>query len=166
MNITDYEPEPTCQIPGLTGLYAATFGLKNNGTFVEVGAYDGKTYSNTFQLARLGWDGIYVEPEEESYRRCAGNHKEHPKITTINAFISATTGEDVSLAKSDVGMTTGNYDFAKLFKADKSLQFPYKSLSLGDLLGIYPEIRPGFELLVIDVEGHEIEVLKGSEGEQ
>jgi FkbM family methyltransferase len=37
--------------------------LKRNGVFVDVGAYDGKTLSNTYMFEKyLGWRGICVEP--------------------------------------------------------------------------------------------------------
>ena len=35
-----------------------------HGTFVDLGCYDGVTYSNTWYFERkLGWSGVCVEPE-------------------------------------------------------------------------------------------------------
>ena len=42
-----YGLSPTCQIPKLNTIYEMYFGQKNNGCFVEVGAYDGEYVSNT-----------------------------------------------------------------------------------------------------------------------
>ena len=50
----------TCQIPGLDAIYDQYFGDKI-GSFVEVGAFDGMTYSNTWHLANRGWYGVYIE---------------------------------------------------------------------------------------------------------
>ena len=88
MNIEDYKPVDSCQIPGLAGIYAGVFGLKNNGTFVEIGAYDGKTYSNTYQLAKLGWKGLYVKPYADYAQMCCNNHFESPSVKVVNKFVS------------------------------------------------------------------------------
>lgn len=34
----------------------------DDGFFIEIGAYDGKLYSNTYALEFLGWKGICIEP--------------------------------------------------------------------------------------------------------
>ena len=44
------------------------FFLKKNGFFVEAGAFDGETASNTLLLERkYGWKGVLVEPSQESF---------------------------------------------------------------------------------------------------
>ena len=49
-----------CQIPNLADIYLENFGYKRDGYFVEVGAYDGVSWSNTFGLAAIGWGGRYL----------------------------------------------------------------------------------------------------------
>src|SRR5579885_680685 len=75
-----YRPTQTCQIPILGGLYEHLFGERTDGTFVEVGAYDGETYSNTSSLADLGWRGVYVEPVPSSVARCRQRHARNPRV--------------------------------------------------------------------------------------
>jgi FkbM family methyltransferase len=41
----------------------------DTGIFLDIGAFDGETYSNTRQLALNGWKGICVEPEEYSFKK-------------------------------------------------------------------------------------------------
>jgi hypothetical protein len=45
----NYTVVPTCQIDHeyLNELYLKIFGYRSDGYFVEIGAYDGKTFSNT-----------------------------------------------------------------------------------------------------------------------
>ncbi len=38
------------------------FGQRTNGYFIEVGAYDGVTLSNTYFLEQMGWCGLLIEP--------------------------------------------------------------------------------------------------------
>src|SRR5262245_48523352 len=52
----------SCQIPNLRERYES-FGLSpHTGYFVEIGAFDGESFSNTSFLADQGWSGLYVEP--------------------------------------------------------------------------------------------------------
>ena len=44
-------------------LFEHFFRGKRNGVFVDVGAYDGTTFSNTLFFERsMGWSGLCVEP--------------------------------------------------------------------------------------------------------
>ena len=46
------------------------FKGKKNGVFVDIGAHDGITLSNTYVLEKeLGWTGICVEPMDHEYKK-------------------------------------------------------------------------------------------------
>ena len=47
----------TCQIPDLDKIYTKYFGEDTDRIFVEVGAFDGESVSNTSCLADAGWKG-------------------------------------------------------------------------------------------------------------
>lgn len=50
------------------------FKNKKNGVFVEVGAHDGRSYSNTlFFEERLGWKGICIEPNPIIFQKLIKN---------------------------------------------------------------------------------------------
>ncbi|HUH80580.1 MAG TPA: FkbM family methyltransferase [Solirubrobacteraceae bacterium] len=51
--------------------------LPGSGVFLEAGANDGYTWSNTYYLARFcGWRGVLVEPIPELYRECLSLRRE------------------------------------------------------------------------------------------
>jgi FkbM family methyltransferase len=52
----------SCQIPHLRERYESFGFSPHTGYFVEVGAFDGESYSNTSFLADQGWSGLYIEP--------------------------------------------------------------------------------------------------------
>lgn len=54
-------------------ILARFFSDVPHGFFVEAGAYDGVTYSNTYLLEKRGWDGMCIEPNPRSYERCCMN---------------------------------------------------------------------------------------------
>lgn len=152
------EPHPTCQIPGLDKIYEQHFG-DEIGTFVEVGAFDGMTYSNTWHLANAGWAGIYIEAHPDFARQCIHNHRYNHKIETIACACGSFNGEIDLTVYGEVSTTVlskWNRDWGMNEQTPK-IKVPQKELSfiLGDFN--YPKI----DLLVIDVEEAEIEVLKG-----
>jgi FkbM family methyltransferase len=155
-----YKPVDSCQIPGLQAILAGVFGVKKDGTFVEVGAMDGIAYSNTYQLAELGWEGLCIEPVPHLFQKLVANHINHPKMTLVNMFVSSKAGE-IDMFEHDE-MFTGDPEWLR--KIDNFARKPkvatVKTETLDVILnkaGIVPE----FDLLVIDVEGHEMSVLSG-----
>lgn len=156
-----------CQIPGLPKIYMDHFDYIEDGFFVEVGAFDCYTWSNTWPLAEAGWSGIYFEPNIRLIGRCREMHGASEKIVVVQAAISDYIGEtDLFLAGS---VSTIKEETADL----------YATLSSHNVLGISQKIRRnvrvstldaelekhdapvGFEVLVIDVEGSERDVLHG-----
>ncbi|HEY5236510.1 MAG TPA: FkbM family methyltransferase, partial [Rhabdochlamydiaceae bacterium] len=50
------------------------FPEKKEGTFVEIGAYDGTTFSNTYFFEKkLGWKGLCIEPNPQAFNRLKNN---------------------------------------------------------------------------------------------
>lgn len=50
------------------------FHNKRNGIFIEVGAHDGISFSNTFFFEKnLGWKGICIEPNPDIYSKLINN---------------------------------------------------------------------------------------------
>ncbi len=47
------------------------FRERPHGYFVEVGAYDGITLSNTYFLEQMGWTGVLIEPIQPLWERAA-----------------------------------------------------------------------------------------------
>lgn len=65
-----------------------------NGIFVDVGAHDGVTLSNTLYLEReLGWTGLAIEPIPAVFEQLRANRT----CTCIQAGVGAARGEATSL---------------------------------------------------------------------
>lgn len=157
---------PTCQVGNLDMLYEAFLGRPETGTFVEIGAYDGISFSNTSCLAALGWRGIYVEPVPEFARKCAERNARHPRITVLQLAVGADEGSVEMIVGGPLSTTKqqlrDDYDSIRWadgsFGDDVRVTVPRTTL---DRLLEEQGIEPGFDLLVIDVEGSELEVFSG-----
>lgn len=54
------------------------FGQKRGGVFLDIGANDGATFSNTLHLEQaLGWTGIAVEPHPDAFQKLQACRKCH-----------------------------------------------------------------------------------------
>lgn len=128
--------------------------LGPNGFFVEAGAVDGFFESNTYFLERFcGWQGILIEPIPEMFQRIATNR---PSAMAYNCALVPFDFSDTEVhlqpahAMSHVVTSAGS-------KAGPSIAVPARTLN-SILLEVAP---PQIDLLSLDVEGFEIDVLKG-----
>ena len=159
-----YAQPHACQLPVLGGLYEIMFGERADGTFVEVGAYDGETYSNTSCLADLGWRGVYVEPVPSSCARCRQRHAANPRVSVIECAVGAADGT-ATLWQNGPCSTLSDAEHALNVREGVILEPEIQRIDVRmcRLDGVLADagIAPGFDLLVVDVDGAEEAVFAG-----
>ncbi len=136
-------------------------GEARNGFFVEFGAADGITLSNTLLLERdYGWRGILAEPHPDYG---APLHANRPEATISTQCVWSRTGERIAFAQTRnplfstvVSVASSDLDRKKRMK---SRRVEVETISLNDLLvsGRAPET---IDFMSIDVEGAEMEILR------
>ena len=151
----------TCQIPVLEHYFNKYF--KTVGTFVEVGAYDGESFSNTSGLADIGWVGHYIEPHPEYAKKCLLRHKNN-KITVYNYAIDEVAGTKtmhvggaLTTMSDETKSAYASISWSKHVRFETSIEIEAIRL---DSLFIEKKIPFSFELLVVDVEGLELNVFR------
>lgn len=155
------------QIGNLSEIYLNHFEYKTDGYFVEVGGYDGIQFSNTYGLAKIGWGGIIFEPQNYIFEKCVKNYKNYPNVKIEKCCIGNYNGNiDLYIAGP---LTTNSKEMVEYYK----IQDFSKGLFMGDIYPVSSKIYKlddmlekylcpiRFDILVIDVEGTELEVLKG-----
>jgi FkbM family methyltransferase len=136
-------------------LIAAFFGDRK-GVFVEVGANEPRARSQTFHLEQAGWTGILIEPQPELAARLRAERK-------AQVFAVACSSPD------NAGKTMPLHVAGPLSSLDRAAMAPGAApegviaVPVRTLDSVLEEagLAPGFDFLSIDVEGHEIEVLRG-----
>ena len=162
----DYYPTvPTCQVPYLSAKLEQFFGRRGDGWFVEVGAFDGYSYSNSWGLAERGWRGVMLEPIPEYAERCRRAHVRHPRVDVVEVAVSAGDGElglrvggAFTTASPDQAAELESQEWARGELTATEIRRPARTLD-----GVLREhgVPVGFEVLVVDVEGHEAAVFSG-----
>ena len=57
------------------------------GRFLDIGAGDGKTFSNTAALVDRGWEGVLFEPAAGQFALLQGYYEDNPRLTLVRAAI-------------------------------------------------------------------------------
>lgn len=159
-----YIPPDTCQIKNIDAIYQRYFGRRTRGSFVEIGAYDGESFSNTSFLADLGWSGLYVEPVPAFAALCRARHRANAGVVVDEVAVSDETGPrrihlggTLTSLRDDYVDACRDIDWAKGHHSGETIEVPTDRL---DALLEKHKIPREFDLLVVDVEGYEGPVIR------
>ena len=125
--------------------------------FLDIGAGDGKTFSNTYTLAQKGWGGVCVEPAPWNFDYLVKCYQERKDIFCVNAVVTAThtglidfyytRGDHLSSTSLAHTRTWPNVEFRPITGV---------GVKLHDLLDYFDE---DFSFVSIDTEGTTMELL-------
>lgn len=140
------------------------FGNFSHGYFVDIGANDGVTYSNTYFFEKRGWQGLCVEPIPEVFAKLVARRN----CECVCGVISGTNDAyadllHVSGYSEMLSGVVGAYEAAHSARVEKELQdyggkkevLKVKNYNFNDLVH-----RRDIDYLSIDVEGSEFEIIK------
>ena len=163
---TQFPVHNSCQIPNLSKIFLEFFGTIERGNFVEVGAYDGVSFSNTWGLSKIHWNGIYIEPVPSFAKQCRKNHAFNQNIKVIEQAVSGSSNRTQKIYVAGALTSTNFERFASYSKFRWSRKHTSNDVieaqtsTLDEILES-EGMHHGFELLVVDVEGSESEVFDG-----
>jgi FkbM family methyltransferase len=133
--------------------------FKKNGFFVEFGATDGISLSNSYLLEKnFGWKGILAEPSRFWHEKLKANR---------SAFIEEkcvwiASGKELLFNEASMGSLSTIASFSKndLHKNNRKegKKYNVKTISLLDLLDTYNAPKH-IDFLSVDTEGSEYEIL-------
>ena len=130
---------------------------KKSGCCVEVGGFDGITGSTTFYFENIGWECLVVEPVPQFYEKIITNRR----CKAVNYAASSFEGEiDFFVAEGADMLSSLTPDLSRI-KSEGGIinKIRVKAKTLDSILE-ENNIRD-IDFLSIDVEGHELDVLKG-----
>ncbi|MDR2875877.1 MAG: FkbM family methyltransferase [Methylobacillus sp.] len=145
-------------------ILASIFKGKTTGFCIEVGANDGIHGSTTFYFERAGWDCLLIEPNPTLCEQIRAIRT----ASVVECAASSQRGRVELLVATGAPLAHGVSTIEAGEGAIKKIQsygFSYKkimveSLPLDEILSVYATGRE-IDFVSVDVEGHELEVLKG-----
>jgi FkbM family methyltransferase len=142
------------------------FNNKKNGVFIDIGAHDGISISNTYYLEKeLNWTGICFEPIPSIYDYLKNNRT----CICVNAAVSDIEGVEIFNYVTDINFLSGlKKDYEELHlervlretnKPDGSIEeIEVECVLLNNMLKEHNIYHVDF--LSIDTEGGELNILK------
>lgn len=144
-------PNPYGSQCGEDALLAELFP-EPTGCYVDVGAGDPVSCSNTFRLWERGWRGLLIEPRKDAvYDLCThrpGDLVYPVAASNLDGWARLRLQGSVSSMQADWNITEQAVTFCRVER-------------LSAILAKFPAIRDTCQLCSIDVEGHEREVMEG-----
>jgi len=142
------------------------------GYYIEAGAFDGVTLSVTYPFEAMGWTGLLVEPLPEHAARCAAAR---PNSRVVNAALGAPGGpatvtftsvgpaDDLTAQMLSHAGTNAEHQRLLDERRDQRRQVRVRLATLDDILAesAQAEPIPRIDFAVFDVEGGELDLLRG-----
>lgn len=146
----------------------------DSGYYVELGANDGKLASNTLYYERnRNWKGVLIEPAPNLYLECRKNRSDRNSLVCAacvsfqypDEFVKMIYSDSMSVSlnvESDIGDNVAHAELGRQFlkPGEDIFQFGALARTLNSIL-IEAKAPALIDFLSLDVEGAEIEVLKG-----
>lgn len=140
-------------------VYEEFFKNKKDGFFCDIGGNHPLKINNTLYFEELGWNGIAFEPLPYMAKLWA----EHRKAKLFPFALSDTEGDVIfSIVKDN----TGWEDMLSFVKETRNIEYEYEVEDIKVKTKIFKDIIESekiekIDYLSLDVEGHELNVLKG-----
>jgi FkbM family methyltransferase len=131
--------------------------FKRNGFFLDIGAADGVTYSNSYALEKyFGWKGVCIEGDAKTYQVLKGNRT----ATCVNACIDSTSREAVFTTEKGLygGIVESDTDNKALVEG-KERGVVVTTQKLEDVLRQH-QAPAVIDYLSLDIEGAEERALR------
>lgn len=147
------------------------FGARPHGRFLDIGAFDGVHFSNTYSFEREGWTGACVEPQPAFFSDLVRNR---PRSVCLQAACVAERGQrEAVLFCEELGLLsttrmTPDYNLfvgeryrkrGLVFSGFREMRVP--ALTVDEVIERHLPRNASLDLVSIDVEGAELDVLRG-----
>lgn len=141
------------------------FSKQGEGFFIDIGANDGVTFSNTYVMERKGWKGIAIEPNPVVFEKLAKERHCHLENACIALEKGTSRFRKISGPSEMLSGIVDTYNEKHLERIDRELKerggdfqdIEVPALTFSDLLEKYQVKQIDF--LSIDIEGGELDVI-------
>lgn len=128
---------------------------KRNGYYVDIGAFDGVTISNTLYLEQqLGWTGLNVEANPHTFKSLVAARK----TPCVNLAIAPYEKEVDILLNGWSSAINDSFTSSEILKQNHQ-SVKVRAITVNALLKQY-SVPSRFDYLSLDIEGGELEILE------
>ena len=144
---------------GVDVILQKIFKTQNNGLYIDVGCQHPIKNNNTYLLYKKGWEGINVDLDEDNIKLF---ESARPNDYNFNKAVSSEVkNADLYFYHKKSPINTIDKKTSEFQNAKVSSIKSIKTDTLNNIISNTKYKDHCIDLLSIDVEGHELEVLKG-----
>ena len=144
---------------GIDNLIQQIFKSQKKGIYIDIGCGHPIKNNNTYLLYKKGWKGINIDLDPDNINLF---NVSRPKDDNINIAVSNKVGEaELYFYHKKSPINTIDKKTSDYQKAQVSDIKKVKTDTLNNIINNSKYDKMKFNLLSIDVEGHELQVLKG-----
>ena len=132
----------------------------DTGRFLDVGAFDGKTFSNTLRLYERGWSGVLVEPSAPAFDGLSRLYQGSPRAVLINGLIGLESGTVDFYDSGGDAVSSTSPDHVEKWKKGYGSKFEKvrrRSITWSEL---FSKQGNDFQFVNLDTEGTNLQLLK------
>lgn len=137
------------------------------GNFIDIGANDGITLSNTRRLAELGWEGVFVEPSPIAFKRLKENYSRMNGFYFYPFALGEENGTTILhesgelLKKGDTALVSTIYESEKTRWIPSNIKFNPVEVKIFRWKTFLNRLKiKKFDFISIDIEGGDLALLK------
>lgn len=133
------------------------------GTLLDIGANDGKTFSNSLALIENGWKACLVEPSPCTFEKLKELHKDRDNVICINAAVGETSGKMKFYESGHHLKDKSDYALLSTLDPNETIKWRKAGIEFKEIevdVITMDELNAHFDFVTIDAEGIDIEILK------
>lgn len=130
-----------------------------NGRFLDIGAYEGKTFSNTHKLAKDGWSGVCVEPSPSVFPALEKLYESNENIICINKAVGNIQGFISFYDSQGDAVSSTDEKHVKLWSDNYGSKFKKIQVLCTTVKSLLDEYGYDFNFVNIDTEGTSFDIL-------
>lgn len=135
---------------------------------LSIGENDGITYSNSYDLVQMGWEGFLLEPSPKAFEKLKKLYEgTEKKVNLYNFGIANETGKfkfnesgSYNHVGEDVALLSSLVD-SEMVRWGETVRFEPIEAEFKTFQDFISEIKnPSFEYITIDAEGYDYDILR------
>ena len=141
---------------------------KHNGTLtvLDIGANDGKTFSNSLRVIEEGWNAVLVEPSPKAFAKLKELHGNNSNVICVQSAITNVNGT-FELQESSTLLNQGDVSLVSSIKVEETERWRNANVLFSPVFVMGLDFKTfmvaidqyKFDLISIDVEGFDYDVL-------
>jgi FkbM family methyltransferase len=130
----------------------------SEGRFLDIGAYDGKAFSNTYRLVELGWGGVCIEPSPSVFPALLKLHGDNQNIELVNAAVGVQPSLLTFYDSNGDAISTTSVQHMEKWQKGWSVNYKKFLVYTLPLATLFQKFGYRFDFINLDVEATNFEI--------